>query len=214
MIIKKIILIVFFIASCTLYAQSSLPQAASVLEKTAQKYNELSAFSLDFKFTMTAMEINIHNFNGKLWVKKDKYYLMFDDQIMANDGKTCWNYQKTTNEATLFDAEDDEFMIFHPVQIINNWSNEYSAKVTNEEVFKQKMVVLVDLTPKKTASFNRLRLFIDKETSYIKQIIIHENEGITMTYTITKFTPNMPVSDAKFTFKKNDYPNVQVSDMR
>ena len=212
---KKIFFtLLFFFAVCMIFAQGMLRQTASALEKTAQKYNKLAAFALDFKLDMVAMEKNIHNFTGVLLVKQEKYYLTFEDQIIANDGKISWNYQKSINEATLFEAEDDEFMLFHPLKILNNWNTEYSAKVINEEKLQQKTMILIDLTPKKKTFFNKLRLFIDKETNYIQQIIINNADGMTMTYTITKFSPNPPVTDAKFSFNKNDYPNVQVSDMR
>jgi outer membrane lipoprotein-sorting protein len=214
MINKRVLIIVFLLSSCALYSQNTLPKATQVLEKTTRKYNGLSAFSIDFKITTTAMEKNIHSFSGVLFVKKDKYFLTFEDQVMANDGKICWNYQSNSNEATLFEAEDDEFMIFHPIQILNNWSNDYSTKIIREENLQQKMVILVDFTPKEKTNFSKLRLFIDKETSYIKQVIIYDVEGMTITYTVTKFTPNISIPDAKFTFNKNDYPNVQVIDMR
>jgi len=212
---KKVLLfLLFFTAVFTLFAQNPSQAAATIIEKTAQKYNQLSTFSLDFKIVMSESDKRIHSFAGKLWVKKEKYYLTFDDQIMANDGQTCWNYQHTTNEATLFDAEDDEFMMFHPTQILNNWSKDYTAKFVKEEKLQQKTVILIDLTPKKKTSFNTLRLFIDKESLFIHQIVISDTEGMSITYSITKFTPNTPISDEKFVFNKKVYPNVQVSDMR
>jgi outer membrane lipoprotein-sorting protein len=214
MINKRFFVLLFVFASYTLYAQNTHFQANSVLEKTAKKYNELSTFSLDFKINIEEAEKNINSFTGVLFVKKDKYYLTFEEQVLANDGNLFWNYQSNSNEATLFDADEDELILFHPLTILNNWSNDYTASVRREENLQKKMTVLVDLIPKQKTSFIKLRLFIDKETSYIRQIIIYENERMTITYTITKFTPNTPISDAKFTFNKNDFPNVQVIDMR
>jgi outer membrane lipoprotein-sorting protein len=75
-------------------------------------------------------------------------------------------------------------------------------------------VVLVDLSPKKKSSYYKIRLFLDKTTSYIQQIMMYEMDGTIITYTITKFTPNVTVDDAKFTFNKNNYPDVQINDMR
>jgi outer membrane lipoprotein-sorting protein len=214
MIKKSILFPLFFAAVFTLIAQNPPQSAESILDKTAKKYNQLATFSLDFKIEMSAMDNKIQTFTGKLWVKKEKYYLTFEDQIMANDGQTCWNYQHTTNEATLFDAEDDEFMMFHPTQILNNWSKDYTAKFVKEEKLQQKTVLLIDLSPKKKISFNNLRLFIDKDTSYIQQIVMSDEDGMSMNYSITKFSPNTPISDEKFVFNKKVYPNVQVSDMR
>ena len=212
--VKKIFLILFFFASCSLWAQTVPPQASAIMEKTVQKYNTLSAFSFDFSVNIENPKKEIENFTGVLFVKKEKYFLTFEDQIIANNGKISWNYQKSTNEASLFDADEDDFSIYHPSKLLDNWNNEYEAKVIREEEQQKKQVILVDLSPKKKSSFYKIRLFIDKTTSYIQKLMMYEMDGTTITYTITKFTPNVTIDDAKFTFNKNDYPDVQINDMR
>jgi len=212
--VKKIFLILFFFASCSLWAQTVPPQASAIMEKTVQKYNTLSAFSFDFSVNIENPKKEIENFTGVLFVKKEKYFLTFEDQIIANNGKISWNYQKSTNEASLFDADEDDFSIYHPSKLLDNWNNEYEAKVIREEEQQKKQVILVDLSPKKKSSFYKIRLFIDKTTSYIQKMMMYEVDGTTITYTITKFTPNVAVDDTKFTFNKNEYPDVQINDMR
>jgi outer membrane lipoprotein-sorting protein len=211
---KKIFISVFFFFTCSLYAQNVSPQVAPIIEKTAQKYNALSAFSIDFKMSMENDKKKILNYEGVLWVKNDKYFLTFDDQIIANDGEVMWNYQKSINEVSLFDAEDDDFSIFHPAKMLNNWNKEYDAKFIREEELKKKQLIIVDLKPKKKSSFYKIRLFIDKNTSYIQQIMMYELDETTITYTITKFTSNATIVDTKFIFNKNDFPNVEINDMR
>ena len=211
---QKIFFVVLFFISGTLLAQNASPQAASILEKTAQKYHALSSFSIDFSVNIEENNKKTQNFKGVLLVKKDNYFLTFEDQIMANDGKIMWNYQKSTNEVVLFEAEDDAFSIFHPTQMLTNWAATYTAKFIREEEFQKKQVHIIDLTPKKKSPFYKIRLFIDKQTSYIQQIMMYEMEDATVTYTITKFTPNAVIAEGKFTFNKNDFPGVEVVDMR
>ena len=211
---KHFFLIILLFVTPVLSAQPAHSQAASVLEKTAQKYNALSAFSLNFSVKIEDKKSQNKNFTGVLFVKKEKYFLTFEDQIIATDGKMAWNYQKNSNEASLFETDDDDFSIYNPAKLLNNWNSEYYAKVIREEVFQKKQVIIVDLTPQKKRSFYKIRLFIDKTTSYIQQIMMYETDGTTLTYTNTKFTPNPVIADTKFTFNKNDYPDVQVNDMR
>lgn len=204
----------FLFLSGTLFAQNSPPPVAPIMDKTAQKYSVLSAFSLDFTLSINENEKKLNSFDGVVFVKKDKYYLTFEDQIMANDGVIMWNYQRSTNEASIFDAEEDEFSVFHPMKMLNNWDKEYSAKYIREEELSKNIVIIVDLTPKQKSSFYKIRLFINKTTSYIQQMMMYDLDGSTLTYTVTKFTPNAEFADTKFTFSKNDYPKVQVNDMR
>ena len=212
--LRKLLFTVLCFTSCALMAQNAPPQATQIMEKTAEKYNALSAFMFEFKVIFEVKEKSTKKMDGTLWVKKDKYFLSFDDQIIANDGKTLWNYQKNINEASLFEPEDDEFSMFQPTKLLNNWKNDYYAKTIREEELNKKTVILIDLTPKKKSTFYKLRLFIDKKTSYIHKVLMYEVEGATIIYTITKFTPNVVVADEKFTFNKVNYPNVQVNDMR
>ncbi|MCL2167923.1 MAG: outer membrane lipoprotein carrier protein LolA [Lentimicrobiaceae bacterium] len=205
--------LIFFV-SFSLLAQNETHPAAPILNKTTQKYNSLAAFSFDFQMKMEIDELLIHSFDGVLLVKKEKYFLTFEDQIIANDGKMMWNYQKNTNEASLFDAEEDDFAGFNPITILNNWDKDYNAKLIREEELHKKTMFILDLTPKKKTSFYKIRLYIEKDNSSIYQVIMYEIDGPTLTYTITKFNPSVAITDTKFTFNKNDYPNVQVIDMR
>ena len=203
-----------FCVSGVLFAQNNTHSVTSVMEKTVKKYNLLSAFAFDFTLNIDEGDKRIDSFSGVLIVKKNNYYLTFDDQVMANDGTIMWNYQKDTNEASVFDAEDDEFSIFHPLKLLNNWEKEYNAKFMREEELNNQKMNIIDLTPKKKSPFYKIRLFIDQKSSYIQQIIMYDMGGTTLTYLVTKFTPNLAVADTKFSFNKKDYPNVQVIDMR
>ena len=206
-------MIAFFFITCSLFAQNTNTQVASIIDKTAQKYKALSTFSMNFKVYMENGAMNQDD-EGVLWVKKDKYYLTFDDQIIANDGITMWNFQKNINEVSLFEAEDDDFVLFHPAKMLNNWNKEYDAKFIREEEIQKKQMLIVDFKPKKRSSFYKIRLFIDKNTSYIQKMMLYEMDETTTTYIITKFKPNAIIEDTKFIFNKKDYPNVQINDMR
>ena len=213
---KKFFIIAFFFFTCSLFAQNknATPQVAPIVNKTVQKYNALSSFSIDFKMIIEKEKKTAQRIEGVLLIKKDKYFLTFNDQIIANDGKVAWNYQKTTNEVALFDAQDADFEIFNPIKMLNNWNKEYDAKFIREEEMQKKQIIIVDLKPKKESDFYKIRLFIDKNSSYIQQIMMYEPDNTTLTYKFTKFIPNAAAADTKFNFIKNDYPNVQINDMR
>jgi outer membrane lipoprotein-sorting protein len=214
MLIKKFLLMLMWIITGTLFAQNAPQSATSILEKTAQKFTALTAFSLDFIVKVEENGKTVYQLSGTAFGKKEKYLISLEDQTVANDGKMMWNYQKNTNEALLFETEDDDFLMFHPTKILNNWNEEYAAKFIKEEELQNKQVFVVDLTPKNKAPFYKIRLFIDETAFTIQQVMMYEAEGATITYSIAKFTPNAAVPDAKFTFNKNDYPKVQIIDLR
>ena len=211
---KNLFFIVLFFLSCTLSAQNNPNKDSVLLEKTTEKYSALSAFSMDYTFKVDDPAIKFPTYKGNLLVQKEKYYLTVDDQVIANDGKLLWNYQKNVNEVSFFEANDDSFSMFNPMIMLNNWSKDYKAKFIRKEEFQKKMMLIVDLTPVKQFQFYKFRLFIDESTSYIQKIVMYDMDNTTTIYTITKFTPNVSVPEDKFTFKKIDYPDVQVNDMR
>jgi len=211
---KNILFVVLFFLSFTLSAQNYQNKDSVLLDKTTQKYNALSAFSLEYTYKVDDPAIKFPAVKGNLLVQKEKYYLTVDDQIIANDGKLLWNYQKSSNEVSFFEANDDSFSMFNPMILLNNWSKDYRAKYIRKEESQKKMILIVDLTPVKRYQFYKFRLFIDESTSYIKKIVMYDIDDTTTTYTIIKFNPNVLVPEGKFTFNKSDYPGVQVNDMR
>jgi outer membrane lipoprotein-sorting protein len=213
MLKNKLLVLLFFLTG-TLFAQTTPPSAIPIMEKTVKKLNALAAFSIDFTLNVEEKGKKTQDFAGVLIVKKEKYYLTFQDQIIVNDGIMMWNYQKNSNEVSIFDADDDDFSMLHPLKMLNDWEKEYGAKFIREDDLNKNRVNILDLTPKKKSQFYKIRLFINKTTSYIQQIMMYDMDGTTLTYTVAKFTPNAAVEDSKFIFNKKDYPDVQVNDMR
>ena len=211
---KKIFFIALFFVSCTLLAQNSPNKDSVIIEKTTQKYNTLASFSMEYSFKVDDPAIKFPTYKGMLLVQKEKYYLLVDDQIIGNDGKMLWNYQKNANEVSFFEAHDDSFSMFNPMIMLNNWNKDYKAKFIRKETSQKNMNLLMDLTPVKPYQFYKIRLFIDENTYYVQKIVMYDMDNTTTTYTITKFIPNAWIPEDKFTFNKSDYPGVQVNDMR
>ena len=75
-------------------------------------------------------------------------------------------------------------------------------------------ITLVDLTPKVSQSYYRIRLFIQKNNLQIKKIVVYEKDNTLYTYNIEQFKSNVTLADDLFVFNKSKYPNVEVNDMR
>ena len=112
-----------------------------------------------------------------------------------------------------YDAEDDENLL-NPKLLLKNWEKNFRAKYIRDEFINNVSVALVDLTPKVTQSFYRIRLYINKSTKHILRIAMYEKDNTIYTYYIEQFTPNVTLPDALFTFDKSKYPGVEVNDMR
>ena len=58
----------------------------------------------------------------------------------------------------------------------------------------------------------RFILKINKEKKQIHSVTVKGKNGDTMTYKITKFTPNVEVKDSDFKFDKSKHPGVTMID--
>ena len=57
-------------------------------------------------------------------------------------------------------------------------------------------------------------MVVNADKEQISEITIHDKNGGKIHYKIDKFTPEVEVTDADFTFNPEDYPDVEIVDMR
>lgn len=216
---KNLFLFITFLSIVTVYSfgqtQVNTDQGATkIMEEVIAKYNTFSNMSIDFTFKSEKNKTVLLTSKGKLIIKGEKYHATFDNQIYACDSILVWNYQKEGNEVSLYEFDENEKPIFHPTKFISNWKTEFTAKFIREEFKNNKTIQIIDLTPKKGASYYKIRIFIDKNKKEIIQTQIFEKDNTIYSYIITSMITNSTISDQIFKFNKNNYPNVQINDMR
>ncbi len=215
---KPVILIVTLLCSLLAFsasAQNTDGGATELLKKVSDKYQSYS--SMQFRYTLKATKDNktLHTITGDFAIKGSKYRTGFNGQDFFCDGTTIWNYQKETNEVSIYDydPEDDDNMM-NPQRILKNWYAHFRAKYIRDEYVGGKSVALIDLTPKTAQSYYRIRLHVDKSGNRIVRISVYDKDNTVYAYYIEQFKANVTLSDGYFVFDKSTYPNVEVNDMR
>ncbi len=209
-------LLLFFVIGLN-FAQNQVDTdqgASKILENVLKKYNSFTSMSIDFSFKSEKNNKVIMTTTGNLIIKGKKYYAIFDQQIFACDSNIVWNYQKEGNEVTLYEYDESEAPIFHPTKFISNWKKEFKAKFIREENTNNKMIQIIDLVPIKSASYYKIRIYIDKNKNEITKTQIFDKDNTIYSYIITKMVTNSTINDSTFKFVKEKFPNVQVNDMR
>ena len=205
------------IFALTLSAQTSIDTdqgASKILDNVLKKYNSFGTMSIDFTFKSEKNKTVLMTTKGKLLIKGKKYYATFNEQVYGCDSLMVWNYQKEGNEANLYEFDEAEAPIFHPTKFISNWKNEFQIKFIREEFTNNISTQIIDLIPKKQTNYYKIRIFIDKNKKEIIKTQIFDKNNTIYNYFITKMVANTPIQDATFKFNKNNYPNVQINDMR
>ena len=214
--IRRILLAIaaFFITFSCL-AQNTDGGANEMLKKVSAKYQAYSSMQFHYTLKTTKDGKTLSTTQGDFALKGNKYRTTFKDQTYFCDGTSIWNYQKSSNEVSVYeyDPSDDENMM-NPQIILKNWEKQFRAKYIRDEFNNNISTALIDLTPKTTQSYYRIRLYINKANNQILRIALYEKDNTTYTYHIEQFKTNVTLADNYFVFDKSKYPGVEVNDMR
>lgn len=204
----------FFITFSCL-AQNTDGGANEMLKKVSAKYQAYSSMQFHYTLKTTKDGKTLSTTQGDFALKGNKYRTTFKDQTYFCDGTSIWNYQKSSNEVSVYeyDPSDDENMM-NPQIILKNWEKQFRAKYIHDEFNNNISTALIDLTPKTTQSYYRIRLYINKANNQILRIALYDKDNTIYTYHIEQFKTNVTLADSYFVFDKSKYPGVEVNDMR
>jgi outer membrane lipoprotein carrier protein len=179
-------------------------KANEILAAVNKKYTSFSSYSADFK---------MGNSSGTLLAKGKKYKISFDGQDLYNNGKDVYTYIAETNEVNITSYSEGDESDFSPNNIFNLYKKGYTATYKQEITKAGKKYDVVTLTPKNKSSINKIELTIGKTDKLISSWTVWDKSNPT-TYSITKFTPNVSLTDTTFTFDKSKHPKVEIIDLR
>ena len=215
---KRIITLILIVAiSQILYSQENDKgdkKSKEILDKVTAKTESYSTFSAEFTYKMKNAEAGIdESIEGELFVKGNFYRLLISGQIVICDGETIWTYIEDAEEVQVNSVEDSEETIT-PGNILTSYNENYRSKFIRESFQYGTTVNVIDLIPMEGKTYYKIRVIIDKTKEQILEITIFDKNDSTYSYIINKFTPNIPIDDSEFTFNPEDYPDVDIVDMR
>lgn len=205
------------ICICLLFsaiAQNTDGGASTIMKNLSTKYKGFSTMKISYTYKAEKEKKTLAAFSGTALIKGDKYKITFDDQTFFCDGTSMWNYQKASNEVSIYDYEESDDDALNPAKMVANWQKDFSAKFIREDVEKNKSVQIIDLTPKVGQSYYKIRLVIDKSKGEIIRTSIYEKDNTIYTYYFDSFTTNSTIDDSTFKFNASKYPGVEINDMR
>jgi outer membrane lipoprotein-sorting protein len=209
------ILIVFLIFSGQLTFAQAKKSSDDILKEVSEKTKSFSSIRISFTYNMDNPSAKVHESEmGTLLVKGDQYRLDIAGQKVISDNKTVWTYIAEANEVQINAVEEDK-NVLTPTRLLTSYSEDYKSKLTGEINKDGRAQYVIELKPNADKSFTNVELNVDKELLRITRIAIQDKSGNTFSYLVNKFEPNVStVKDSDFIFNANDYPGVEVIDMR
>jgi outer membrane lipoprotein-sorting protein len=152
---------------------------------------------------------------GTVWMKGNKYRVSFGGQEIFSDGKTVWNYDKSTNEVTINDVDESGGSLTPQKLFTDFYDKDFLYILNGEKKSGNKTLQEIEMTPTdKSKPFHKVYLQVDKDAKTIYSTKVLENGGNRYTYTVSTMKTNSPVADNQFSFDKSKYPGVEEVDLR
>lgn len=205
-------IVLFLVAASDLFSQKD-PGATKVLDRFSSIAT--TAPSVSMKFTLTTVdqaEGTNKSVNGSIILKKDKYRLDLDDNIIWFNGEVSWSYLTAEKEVTISkpDKKDNSFQS-RPSSVFSIYKKGYKTRLIDETADSY----MIDLYPEDLQADNiRIRLKIGKPAYNLKSIEYKYKNGITVTLAVKEYDLKQMPDDSIFVFPSEQYKGAEVVDMR
>lgn len=185
--------------------------AQKMLKKALDKINANAAVS--FKVTVVNKNPQKKETSRQavdVLYSKGKYRVADANQVLYCDGKSVWHWSKGTKEVVVSPVTDSDDDLMNPAKLLANYGKNYRPKFIRVE---DDGTAIVDLVPKRTRSFHKIRLFIAEKTGLLKKMEMHNYDSSRGEYTISNYK-SAKATDADFIFDAASHKDVEVIDMR
>ncbi len=185
-------------------------RAQTILDAMSGRYQALKSYQASFTYGGAGASEK-----GDLTVKDDKFRLEVGGQEVYTDGKTMSTYMRESNEVNIQDYDANSSGELNPTQIYSLYKKGYNYRFLKEQNQGGRTMEVIELTPTQAKNaITKVQISVDKTDKSIRNWVITNMDGKQTSYTITKFTPNVKVSDSYFVFDNSKHPGVEVVDLR
>jgi len=212
---KIFLLLLTLISQFTFAQQTKHVNPDAILLKFASKVKNSGNISIEFKTTTRNPKTKLFEyFEGKQWIKGDKYFFTHGDvEELANNGR-YWSILKD-HQTVLSTAEKPYLTELFLNQFMNPILNsDFFAVYEREGRILDDKVHIIKMTPKepKKALYESKIAYITKETNELKKIVFFRKDGTSMDFVIDKLDFKTPINDNLFDFKTANYPGYNITE--
>lgn len=195
---------------------SQAQNARAILDKAYETYNKAGGITTNFTLdTKDSKTQNVYSYNGKAYMKGNKFKIEIPDAITWFDGTTQWVYVKDTEEVNISNPTGEELQGISPSALFSIYKTGFNLVYKGEKRWNGKTVAEIEMTPqKKNADIRKINVLIDKATNIFLQITMTDKAGLQNILSIKNYQTGANLSDTIFIFNKKDYPRADLIDLR
>jgi len=212
------ILLLTFIPVLTATAQithTAKGQVDANAEKILKKaYDKLNGGTVSFTVTMVnknADKSETARMEADVLYNKGKYRVSFDGNTIYCDGAATWHWNRASEEVIINKMSTGADDLMNPAALLSNYKKNFNAKYIRTE---QSGNAVIDLTPRTTKSYYKIRLYVNATTGTPVRMELHNYDSSSGEYHITNFKTGQKSADSDFAFPQAKHPDVEIIDMR
>ncbi len=187
-----------------------------IIDRLQKKYQKVERLEIEFKqkthFQLTNMASEIY---GTLLLdrKHDRYRLETEDQVIVDNGKTFWRFNKLENQVMIDYAKKSEQDVLISDFLFDIKKKYFAELVSEEKTGKQKQFV-IKLTPKNSEEsyFKAIKVWVMDKTWHITRVVYEDINDNQTEFDITSLKINPVIPDSAFQFTPPQ--GVDVVDLR
>lgn len=213
----KKILISSLLIILSLNSYSQVDENALAIFKNMEKVKDkIKSMKVEFEVEI----INRQNQNSQIdsgyaIIKKDKYFLNYNNSKSYFNGNTLATYLPEDEEVTLTHASKDDDNIFNISNVFNIYKKGHKGQFVGEFKNSGKNYYQVRLFPEDLErKYRSITIDIDKKTILPYKLVYSRKDGLDLTIKMYKFDTKYPITEETFEFNEAKYPDIDVVDMR
>lgn len=141
---------------------------------------------------------------------KERFALLLDELKIWCDGVQQWNYSARTGEIYITAADSDEAQSLSPLHIMQLYKSGYNCSLDNEGA--NDVVTLLPIDD--SGEFTKVMIYINKVSLQPVRMRLFMGDNGRIDIAIKSYKGGLELKEATFVCPVNDFPNVEIVDMR
>lgn len=196
-------------------------QAAEILKQASEKSKTFKGLHTNFEFLVENVQNETkETYKGELWAKGNKFKMTLDETETYCDSKTRWVYLVEANEVNVSNIEStanldpEERFLNDPLSLYTLYESGFKYIIVGDQTIEGKSYTVIDLTPEDlTKPYFKVKCWISADFDYYA-IKYFQKDGTRITLQLLNFDATAKLKDTDFVFKPENYPNIEVIDLR
>ncbi len=208
---RKLLITLFALSLLSLNGMAQ--SARKVLDTTASRLTKQGGVMAQFKATQYDGSAPKSETTGDIQMNGRSFVISTNELTTWYDGKTQWSMMKGSNEVNVSEPDEDDLAELNPAVLVNIYKRGFNYNM-KKSTLRNRPTFVVHLWPKyKGTDYSDILIDIDQST-YNPLCIRAKREGNWVRLSILTFQNGFVFPANTFTFPKQNYPNVEVIDLR